>query len=115
LLLIAAVVIHLARAKDSSAFAATNAAPTPSAPAAPPSNPVTAAPVAAPAPPSAEPQSGTLSLQRPAAAGHVWLDGQKLNAGSATVVCGKHQVKVGAHGRAHAVDVPCGGEVHVSR
>jgi hypothetical protein len=118
LILIAAVIVHLARAKDSSAFAATNAASAPAAaaPVVPPSNPVAAAPIAAPAPPPpAEPQSGTLSLQRPATAGHVWLDGQKLNAASATVTCGKHQVKVGAHGRAHPVDVPCGGEIHISR
>ena len=33
-------------------------------------------PVAPTTPPPAEPQSGTLTLQRPAVAGHVWLDGQ---------------------------------------
>lgn len=114
LILIAAGIVHLARAKDASAFAATTDTSA-SIPAAVPVTPVATAPVVAPAPPPAEPQSGTVSLQRPATAGHVWLDGQKLNAASATVPCGKHQVKIGAHGRVHAVDVPCGGEVHISR
>ncbi len=109
----------MARGKDASAFEATGATSAAVA-AVVPTSPTTAAPTVAPAAPAAppvpaEPQSGTVTLQRPASAGHVWLDGQKLNAASATVPCGKHQVKIGAHGRAHAIDVPCGGEVHVSR
>ncbi|AKV01815.1 serine/threonine protein kinase [Labilithrix luteola] len=31
-----------------------------------------------------------------------------------TVKCGMHMIKVGSSGRAHSVDVPCGGEVTVS-
>ncbi len=116
-ILIAAAIVHLARSKDENAFAATSGTAA-VAPVAAPSSPVPSA-AAAPAlpaipPPPAEPQSGTVTLQRPAVMGHVWLDGQKLNANSATISCGKHQIKVGAHGRAHAVDVPCGGEVRVS-
>jgi hypothetical protein len=118
LILVAAGIVHLARGKDASAFEATTTTST--AVAIAPSNPATAAPTVAPAapavpPPPAEPQSGTVTLQRPATAGHVWLDGQKLNAGSATVPCGKHQVKIGAHGHVHSIDVPCGSEVRVSR
>lgn len=119
LILVAAGIVHMARGKDASAFEATGATSAAVA-AVVPTSPTTAAPTVAPAAPAAppvpaEPQSGTVTLQRPASAGHVWLDGQKLNAASATVPCGKHQVKIGAHGRAHAIDVPCGGEVHVSR
>jgi hypothetical protein len=115
LILIAAVSIHLARPnQDATAFAATTTTaivpPTASAPGPAPS-PVAAA-VAAP--PAEVPETGTVDLQRPATAGHVWLDGQKLSAASATVSCGKHQIKVGARGRAHAIDIPCGGEIRVS-
>jgi hypothetical protein len=119
-ILIAAATVHLARSKDENAFAATSVTPAASVAAPTSPAPSTAAapavPVAPTTPPSpAEPQSGTLTLQRPAVAGHVWLDGQKLSATSATITCGKHQIKVGAHGRAHPVDVPCGGELRISR
>jgi hypothetical protein len=52
---------------------------------------------------------------RPAVPGKVWLDGQKIDAATATVACGKHQLKVGVKGKAHAVDVPCGGDLKVAR
>jgi hypothetical protein len=112
-ILLAAGIVHLVRpSNDTSAYAATNSV---TAPAAAP--PVVAAPVAAPAPaPVADaPQSGTLSLLRPAVPGKVWLDGQKISAASATVTCGKHQLKVGARSKAHAIDIPCGGELKVTR
>jgi hypothetical protein len=56
-----------------------------------------------------------LRLQRPAIPGKVWLDGEKVSTPTASVACGKHQLKVGAHGKARGVDVPCGGELKISR
>jgi hypothetical protein len=44
----------------------------------------------------------------------VRLDGNKLTTPTAVVTCGQHQVKVGARGKAHAIDVPCGGELHLT-
>ena len=67
----------------------------------------------APAPPPPAPTTGTLRLQKPAIPGHVWFDGKKLSQAEQTVACGKHKVKVGTWGRAHTVDVPCGGELKV--
>jgi hypothetical protein len=58
--------------------------------------------------------TGTVRLDRPAYAGHVWLDGKKLSSSSAMVSCGTHQIKVGFR-RAHSIDVPCGGELGVSK
>ncbi len=58
--------------------------------------------------------TGTVRLDRPAYPGHVWLDGRKLSSSSAMVSCGTHQIKVGFR-RAHSIDVPCGGEVGVSK
>jgi cytoskeletal protein RodZ len=59
--------------------------------------------------------TGTLRLQRPAVPGAVWVDGTRLRASSAVIQCGKHEVKVGARGKVHTIDVPCGGEVRVAR
>jgi len=58
--------------------------------------------------------TGTIRLDRPALPGHVWLDGKKLSSGSAMVSCGTHQIKVGFR-RTHSIDVPCGGEIGVTR
>jgi hypothetical protein len=112
LILIAAGIAHLARAtNETAATAAPGNQPAATLPA-----PVAPAAAAAPvAPPADVPQTGTLRLQHPATAGKVWLDGQKIAAASATVTCGSHQVKVGAHGKAHAIDVPCGGELRLTR
>jgi hypothetical protein len=112
-ILLAAGIVHVVHpSNDTSAYAATNSAPAPIVP-----DPPAITPVAAPAPaPMADaPQTGTLYLLRPATAGKVWLDGQKISAASATVTCGKHQLKVGARGKAHAIDIPCGGELRVTR
>jgi hypothetical protein len=46
--------------------------------------------------------------------GWAWLDGHQLTATSAIVPCGTHQVQIGGEEQ-HDVDVPCGGEVVVSR
>jgi hypothetical protein len=113
LILIAAIVAHLARTpNETPALAATANEAVPTATPAPvvPTTP----PVAA-APPVDAPQTGTLRLHWPATPGKVWLDGQKIAAASATVACGTHQIKIGAHGKAHAVDIPCGGELKLSR
>lgn len=64
---------------------------------------------------SAAPTMGTLILEHPAAPGHAWLDGERLTAEHATVACGKHEIRIGLRGRTHSIDVPCGGDVHVSR
>ena len=61
------------------------------------------------------PSTGTVRLSRPSAAGHVWLDGKKLTSTSALVGCGVHQIKIGAHARPRSVDVPCGGEIVLSK
>jgi hypothetical protein len=132
LILVAAVVVHLARPKDdASAFAATPNATTAAAQAAP-AQPALAQPVAAlpaagqpagtPSPagaapaaaPAAEPTTGTIHLLKPAVPGKVWLDGQKISALTETVACGSHQLKVGAHGKARPVDVPCGGDLKIA-
>jgi len=89
------------------------------------SSPATISPTPAPAPAPATKSpamamtpdsnsSGTVRLDKPAKAGHVWLDGTKITSASALVSCGTHRIKVG-HGRTHSIDVPCGGEIGVSR
>jgi hypothetical protein len=94
------------------------AEPTPPSAPAPnpgPTTPAEASPTNAPPMKSAAPTMGTLTLEHPAAPGHVWFDGERLTAEHATVACGKHEVRVGLHGHAHSIDVPCGGDIHVSR
>jgi hypothetical protein len=59
--------------------------------------------------------TGTVRLHRPGAAGHVWIDGKKLTSTSALVGCGVHQIKVGARAKPRSVDVPCGGEIVISK
>jgi hypothetical protein len=44
----------------------------------------------------------------------VWLDGKRLSGWSAMIQCGAHKVKIG-RSSAQMVDVPCGGEAHVTR
>jgi hypothetical protein len=44
----------------------------------------------------------------------VFLDGKKLVTRSDVVTCGPHQVRVGRN-KSHTIDVPCGGELRVSR
>jgi hypothetical protein len=88
------------------------ASPAPAIPAVPSPS---AAPVSAPV--AAEPPatgSGTLRFAAPAKSGWIWLDGKKLTGLSAIVSCGAHQVKVGYRAK-HAVIVPCGGELVVTR
>jgi len=102
------------------------AQPAPTTPAIPPP-PSPPAPVSIPAPPAVAPQpvasraadtigstSGSIRFSAPAKPGWVWLDGKRLTGTSAIVSCGTHQVKVGYLAK-HAVVVPCGGEVVLSR
>jgi hypothetical protein len=130
LILLAAVIARAGHASSEPASAstpvqaatpATTASPAPGAATTPASSPA-ASPVGSPAsapPPAAaggDPSSstGTVRLDRPAVAGQVWLDGKRLTSKSALVSCGTHQIKVGFK-RAHSIDVPCGGEVGVSK
>ena len=120
LILVAAGIARVGHASSSPApasspvFTATTAAVTPT------SAPLDTAPAATSTPSSPAPASlggssaGTVRLERPAVAGHVWLDGKKLSSTSALVSCGTHQIKVG-RGRTHSVDVPCGSEIGVSK
>jgi hypothetical protein len=55
---------------------------------------------------------GTLVIESNAK--KVWLDGKRLNGSSAMIPCGSHTVKLGKSS-VQTVDVPCGGEYHVSR
>ncbi|HEX3344187.1 MAG TPA: hypothetical protein VHS09_06415 [Polyangiaceae bacterium] len=83
--------------------------------AAPPAVPGTSSPAATASPsPNDTASTGTVRLDKPAVAGHVWLDGKKLSSKSALVSCGTHQIRVG-RGRTHSVDVPCGSEIGVSK
>jgi hypothetical protein len=113
LILIAAGIAHMLRpSQDAAALAATGTATD-----TPPPAVTTASPPAATTPPPPPvpdaPQTGTLHLLRPAAPGKVWLDGQKITVASATVSCGDHQLKVG-RAKAHAITIPCGGDLKVS-
>jgi hypothetical protein len=115
LIIVAAGVTHLLRAAPSQTTAPiTIAESAPSASAAAAATPSVATADPAPPPPPAA-TTGTLKLQKPAAAGHAWLDGKKLSQTETTVACGKHKVKVGNWGKTHAVDIPCGGELKVAK
>jgi hypothetical protein len=116
LILVAAVIARVSHA--SSEPAATAAPPndlataTTARPSPPPAVALGGAP---PVPLPVAPASGTLRLERPAVPGRVWVDGKKQMSLSAVVACGTHQVKIGARGHAHSVDVPCGGELVVAK
>ena len=58
--------------------------------------------------------TGTVRLARGLSPSRVLFDGKKLTSATALVSCGTHQIRVN-RGRAHSVDVPCGGEIDVSR
>lgn len=125
LILLAAVIARVGHASsESSTASASSTAPAATA-ASSPAGTMTTVAEPSPAPPSATavaPSSatgsgastGTVRLDKPAVAGRVWLDGKKLSSSSALVSCGTHQIKVG-RGRTHSIDVPCGGELGVSR
>jgi hypothetical protein len=122
LILIAAAGAQVARASSSAASAqpvmnlkqASAPDPAPAPPAPVEATPPAAAPPAA-APAADTPTTGTLRLRWPALPGHVWLDGEKVTASSASVACGSHELRIGAKGHPKTVTVPCGGELRVSR
>lgn len=122
LILVAAGVARVVHASDETSSAShasapaavttTQAVPPPAIARTPvPSSPP---PVGAAAPAPDGMTTGTVRLDRPAKVGRVWLDGKKLTSPSALVSCGTHRIKVG-YGRTHSIDVPCGGEIGVSR
>jgi len=123
LILIAAGVARVVHASDEPS-GASHASAAAAATTTQTSSPAATSPAAAPAPtPAKSPamattpdsnSSGTVRIDKPAKAGHVWLDGTKITSASALVSCGTHRIKVG-HGRTHSIDVPCGGEIGVSR
>jgi hypothetical protein len=109
----AATAAALPVATPTSATTPAAASPTTVATTAPPGGGAQAAP-AATATQTGSASTGTVRLDRPAVPGHVWLDGKKLSSSSAMVSCGTHQIRVGLR-RTHSIDVPCGGEIGVSR
>jgi hypothetical protein len=122
LILVAAGVARVSQASSESSSAAQStpstadkggATPTPTSTTSPgvtpPSAPLTAG---ARAPDSTS--TGTVRIERPAVAGRVWIDGKKVSSSSILVSCGTHQIKVG-RGHKHSIDVPCGGDVGVTR
>jgi hypothetical protein len=116
-ILVAAGVAHMARANNPDTAPRTSSLAVTTPASAPAPSPIPAATAAVPSRSSTAPDTpttGTLLLQRPAVPGRVWLDGNKLTNPTAVVTCGQHQVKVGARGKAHAIDVPCGGELHLT-
>jgi hypothetical protein len=58
--------------------------------------------------------TGTVRLARGLSPHRVLFDGKKLSSATGLVSCGTHQIRVNG-GRAHSVDVPCGGEIEVSK
>jgi hypothetical protein len=99
-----------ATAAVAAAVATSTATPTGLAVTPPPAQ----APVSVGARPADSSSTGTVRLDRPATTARVWLDGKRLSSSSLLVSCGTHQIKVG-RSRKHSIDVPCGGEIVVSR
>jgi hypothetical protein len=104
---------ELAKDQTPAALNAIKAAADPARPSSPsvPSVPAAAQPMAT----AEAPATGTLRLEHPAAPGRVWVDGKKVTSSSALVSCGTHQIKVGVRGRTRSVQVPCDGEVVISK
>jgi hypothetical protein len=114
LILVAAAGTQVARASagtTSTVVSAKLAGPPP----APAEGAPTAAAVGAAGAEAAPVGVGKVRLRWPAIPGHVWLDGEKMISAWETVSCGKHEVRVGAHGHPHSIDVPCNDEVRVTR
>lgn len=76
------------------------------------------APTSAPTSTSAlPPRSGRLVTARSEKGHRVFVDGRVVGSGGAPLVvrCGKHEVRVGSRGRRRTVEVPCGGDLTVTR
>lgn len=63
------------------------------------------------------PTKGILKMPASTAANRVWVDGKLIGNGGndREVACGRHTVKIGSRGREQTVDVPCGGDVALTR
>lgn len=115
LILVAAVVSRVGHASNESTALPvfpTSIATVPTTPSTPVATTASARTVA---PPATGPATGTVRIERPAVPGRVWIDGKKVTTPSSVVSCGTHQIKSGTRGRVHSLQVPCGGELVVSR
>jgi hypothetical protein len=76
-------------------------------------SPLTSASVSPPSSGSTPQEKGELRLGKTAAGHRVYLDGKLVGAGSGTlsVPCGGHTIRIGSHGAAQKIVVPCGGAV----
>jgi serine/threonine-protein kinase len=74
---------------------------------------VTAATATATATASTTDTHGTINLPSSAAGHRVFVDGRVASDGAKPidVACGHHSVRVGSHGKAQSIDVPCGGAI----
>lgn len=107
--------LSAAAASAARASAPPRAVPLPSTPPAPPAAPVASVASVAPAGPRAT--TGRLLTEATETGHRIFVDGRLAGGGGAPLVvpCGRHDVRVGSAGRLRAVDVPCGGDVAVSR
>jgi hypothetical protein len=105
-------VVHASSEPDRVARATVTPGPSTSAATTAASGAESASTAAAPTAQSA-PQAGTIHLERALPPRWVWLDGKRLSSRNEVVACGSHTIKVG-HGKAHPIDVPCGGDVSVA-
>ena len=116
----AAAATAAARAKPRATVPRAGTAPVATAPAPAIAPTPTAAVAVAPAPAPARavtPGTGRL-LTATSERGHrVFVDGRVAGSGGAPLVvrCGSHDVRVGSAGRLRKVEIPCGGELEVSR
>jgi hypothetical protein len=97
-------------ATDPSASASAAATAPQAVASAPVAPPAVSTPAPAPAP---TPTTGTISFDRPATPGKIWIDGKKITARSVDVPCGTHKVKIGA-GKTKPVAVTCGADLHLT-
>ncbi len=115
LILVAAAISRVSHASNASRGAIAPAAAMVNDPTSAANASVGPAKTAVAAPVEAAPTRGIVRVERPAVAGRVWLDGKRLTTSTTTIACGAHQVKIGPSGRMRSLDVPCGGELVVSR
>lgn len=110
-------------AAGTTALATAPASPPPSpAPAPSPTLAASSTPASAPSPVPARasalpPGTGRLVTHASEKGHRIFLDGRLAGSGGAALVvrCGRHDVRVGSAGRLRKVEVPCGGDVEVSR
>jgi hypothetical protein len=108
LILVAAGITRVSHASSEPSYPI--APPTYASPSPPPAEVVAPPPESAISPPT----TGTLRLERNLVPRWVFLDGRKLGKRTEIATCGPHQIKVG-RGHPLPIDVPCGGELKISR